>query len=506
MKESVAERPAADESPVGVALHSGRGVALIAATVLASMVSFLDANVVNVAIPAIGRTFGVGTAALQWCLTGYLLTVASLLLVSGSLADRFGRRRVLQAGLIIMFGASILCAAAPTAGVLIGARVIQGMGAALVVPSSLALLNGALIPDDRARGIGIWAGLATLGTTVGPYAGGWLVDHASWRWVFLLNLPLILACLWALRRVPDSIIARVALSLDALGALAAVLGLGGVIYALTAGPAHGWSSAPVLIAAVIGALALSVLVPIERRRRAPLLRLSLFSSRQFDAINLTTVLFYGGLGAASYLLILQCELQLSYSATQAGAVLIPESAVFLSVAPLSGILVARIGPRWLMVAGIVAVAGAFSWISAAQPGSSYATAILPGVLLWGLGIGLAVTPLTAAVLAAVNDHDLGEAAALNDAASRLGGLIAISLVPAVIGATGGRTLAHALTHGFQPAMLGLAGCCAVAALITAIFVSDDRRTAPVPAFGPPQPHGCIPPLPAATAMTSAGRA
>jgi MFS family permease len=207
-----------------------------------------------------------------------------------------------------------------------------------------------------------------------------------------------------------------------------------------------------------------------------MLKLSLFASRQFDAINVMTLLFYGALGAASYLIFLQCELRLGYSAAQAGASLIPESAVFLVLAPVSGALVARFGPRWMMVAGITAVAAGLFWLSAAHPGESYATAILPGVLLWGVGIGVAVTPLTAAVLAAVGDADLGEASGINDAASRIGGVVVIALVPALIGAVGGTSLAHALLHGYQPAMIVMAALCVAAALVTALFVTDGRNT------------------------------
>ena len=432
-----------------VALRSRAGVAVIAATVLASLIGFLDASVVNVAVPAIGRSLHASVASLQWTLTSYLLAVAALLLLSGALADHFGRRRVLAAGLLVMLAASVLCAVAPSAGLLIAARVVQGAGAALVVPSSLALLNGTLRPGDRARGIGIWAGLATLGTTVGPYAGGWLTDHVSWRAVFLLNPPLVLAGLLVLWYVPDAGRARRPLSLDPAGALLAMAGLGGLIYALTAGPASGWLSAPVLITAITGVICLAALVAAERRRRAPMLRLSLFGSRQFDAINVMTVLLYGALYAAGYLVILQCELRLGYSAAQAGAALIPESVVFLAVAPVSGALVARTGPRWLMVAGI---------------------------------------------LAAVGDTDLGEASAVNDAASRVGGLVVVGLVPVLIGAGGGRSLGHALAHGYQPAMLVMSALCAGAALVTGLFVSDSR--APAPPLAPsPRCHGCALPTP-----------
>jgi EmrB/QacA subfamily drug resistance transporter len=421
--------------------------------------------------------------------------VAALLLLSGALADRFGRRRLLAVGLMVMLGGSVLCSVAPSVGALIGARIIQGLGASMVVPSSLALLNGTLRVSDRARGIGVWAGLATLGTTVGPYAGGWLVDHTSWRAVFLLNIPLIAGGLVVLGRVPASGTAPRPLSLDVGGALLAVVGLGALIYALIAGPGAGWLTARIVVAGVVGVACLAALVPVERRLRAPMIRLSLFRSRQFDAINATTVLFYGALSAAGYLLIIQCQLRLGYSATQAGAALIPESVVFLLIAPLSGALVSRLGPRWLMVVGILIVAAGFVWLSQAHPGDDYVSAILPGALLWGLGVGVAVTPLTAAVLAAVNDRDLGEASAINDAASRVGGVIAIAIVPALIGATGGTGLGHALAGGYEAAMIVMAGLCVGGALITALFVSDAAR-ADGPQLAPhPRTHGCALPVP-----------
>jgi EmrB/QacA subfamily drug resistance transporter len=473
-----------------VALRSPTGAALIAATVLASTVGFYDAYVVNVAIPAIGRGLGSGVSALQWVLTSYLVTVAALLLLSGALADRFGRRKVLATGLSIMLVTSILCAIAPSVGVLIAVRLAQGVGGALVVPSSLSLLNGTLRRADRARAIGIWAALATLGTTLGPYVGGWLVDHASWHWVFVINVPLILFGLVALRWVPEAGGGRASSSsLDWTGAALAVLGLGGVVYALIDGPAHGWLSPPVLVAGAAGLAAAAALVPVERHRRAPMIRLSLFASRQFDAINVTTILFYGALAAAGYLLVLECQLQLGYSASQSGAVLLPDAAVFLLVSPLAGALVPRLGPRWLMVAGIAAVAAALVWLSQAGADSSYVAAILPAALLWGLGTGLAVAPLTAAVLAAVADDDLGEASAVNDAASRLGGVIVIALIPALIGA-GGHGLANALVHGYEPAMLVLAALCGVAAVATAVWVVNDTVETSPRIGARPLVHAC----------------
>jgi EmrB/QacA subfamily drug resistance transporter len=483
------------------ALRSRTGIALIAATVLASGVASYDANVVKVAVPAIGRSLGAGVTALQWTLTSYLITVAALLLLSGALADRFGRRRLLFVGLLMMAVFSVACAVAPSVGTLIAARAAQGVGAALVVPNSLALVQGTLRDSDRARGIGIWAALETLGTTVGPYVGGWLVDHSSWRAVFLLNIPLILASLAALWYVPENALAGRKGSLDISGGLLVVVGLGGVIYALTAGPGSGWLSAPVLVTAVVGVVCLAALVPAERRRRAPMLRLSLFASRQFDAINVMTLVFYGALSAASYLVILQCELRLGYSAAQAGAALIPESVVFLVLSPLSGFLVPRVGPRWLMTGGVLAVAIGYFWLSAAHPGQSYAAAILPGVLLWGVGIGVSVTPLTAAVLAAVRDPDVGEATGINDASSRIGGVIVIALVPVLIGATGGRSYAHALADGYQPAMIVMGGLCVAAALITIVFVSNEHAAARHRIVPRSPEAGCAPAVPAPAAAS-----
>jgi EmrB/QacA subfamily drug resistance transporter len=475
-----------------VALRSRAGAALVAATVLASLVTFFDASVVNVAVPAISRDLGAPLAGVQWVVTGYLLTAAALLLLSGALIDHFGRRRILVLGLLVLLAASVLCTVAPTTGWLIAARLVQGAGAAFVVPSSLAMLNGTLQVADRARGIGVWAGLATLGMALGPYAGGWLIDHASWRYVFLVNVPLVLVTLWAVRRVPDVSAAGRPLSVDLAGATLTVVGLGGVVYALTAGPAGGWSSPSVLAAAVAGAVCLAALVPAEKRRRSPMLRLSLFRSRQFVAINVTTLLLYGALAAAAYLIVLQVQITLDYSAAAAGAALIPESAVLLVVSPFVGGLVTRVGPRRLMVAGILGIAGGLLWFSAVGPGDDYVRAILPAALLTGLGLGLTVAPLTASVLAAVGDEDLGEASAVNDAASRVGGLLLVALVPVLIGA-GAQDLGPSLAEGYRPALLVMSGLAGAAALVTGLFVVDHPAATPrvVP---PPGVHACALPV------------
>lgn len=477
-----------DEGRPLTALRSARGTAVLMATVLASAVAALGASVIRVAVPAIGRDLTTDVATLQWTVTSYLLTTAGLLLLAGALADRFGRKRILVVGLLVTLVASFLCTIAPTAEALIAARLLQGVGAALVTPTSLALLNGTLRMSDRARAIGFWVGIETLLTSLGPYVGGWLVDQVSWRAIFLLNVPFIAICLVTLVWVPERGDRRGTLSVDYTGALLAIVGLGGIIYALTAGPTSGWSSAPVVLTAVIGICSLAGLVPLERRVSDPMLRLSLFASRQFSAINLTTILLYGALGAAGYLVVLQLQLQLGYSAAQAGAALIPTTVMLLVMAPISGVLVSRIGPRWPMVAGILLLALAFVWISGAQPGASYAGSILLPALLWGVGIGIAVTPLTAAVLAAVDDADLGEASAINDAAARVGSVVVLALVPVLIGAGAASSLAHALTLGYQPAMIAMAALATLSAVIAALFVSD-QRASPVgsPASEPATP-------------------
>jgi hypothetical protein len=278
-----------------------------------------------------------------------------------------------------------------------------------------------------------------------------------------------------------------------------MLGLGGVIYALTEAPDSGWTSGPVLATGLIGLVSLAVLVPVEQGRRQPMLEIVLFRSRVFDAINVATLIFYGALAAAGYLVVLQCELRLGYSATAAGAALIPESAVFLIVSPLVGGLVARIGTRWPMAAGIMLVAGGFAWLSVARPGHSYLATILPGAVLWGLGIGLAVAPLTAGVLAAVADRDLGEASGINDAASRIGGVVVIALVPVLLGAGRSTSLAQPLAANYQTAMLVMAGLSVAAAVITAVFVPSGRAVDAQPATDP-RVHGCAAPAPAAAAV------
>ncbi|MCS5719350.1 DHA2 family efflux MFS transporter permease subunit [Herbiconiux sp. CPCC 205763] len=472
-----------------VPLRSSRGVFVLAATVLASTIGFLDASVVNVAIPAIGKDLNAAVGDLQWTVTSYLVAVTALLLVAGALSDRYGRRRILVIGLSITLVASVFCALAPDSSLLVVGRIAQGIGGALTVPSSLALLNGTLQPRDRPRGIGLWAALSTVGYTVGPYAGGWLVDNASWRWLFILNVPLVILALLALIRVREQKDPAAAGGIDYLGAVLIAIGLGAVVFALTDGSASGWGRPSIIISAVVGIGCLVALVPVELRVANPVLNLRLFRSKQFSAINASTLLFYAAISGVGYLVLLRLQLQLDYTPTLAGAALIPSSVVFLVVAPISGNLVAKFGPRWLMAVGILVAGLGFFWLSFLGPTSSYWLGVLPGNLLQGLGFGLAVTPLTSAVLAAVRSADLGEASAINNAVSRLGGAVAIAVIPALAG-PGVHTLAETIDLAYQPGMVITAVLCLAAAVIAAVFVSNAPAAAPLTAA--PMPHACLP--------------
>ncbi len=482
----------APESAGLVELRSAEGRALVAATALSSTVAFLGAYVVYVAVPAIGEDLGSSPAGMQWIVTSYLLALAALILIAGALVDHVGRRPVLQIGLLVTVGSSVLCSVAPTTEALVAARLLQGAGAALIVPSSLAMLSGTLRIADRARGIGVWAGLATLGTTVGPYVGGWLIDQASWRYVFVVNVPLGLAALMAVNVVPRVGGGRRLTAPDLSGGLLSVTGLSTAVYALATGPTAGWSDAGVLVAAAAGVLCLAALVPVERSQRDPLLPVVLLRSRQLVGINVATLLLYGAVAAASYLVALQCQVRLGYSATAAGAAFVPQSVAFLLLSPVAGALVVRTGARALMVWGAVVTAVAFVWLSAAGPGDDYLTAVLPGAVLWGVGLGLAVAPLTASVLAAVEDRDLGAASALNDAASRVGAVLVVALVPALLG--GGHDLDEALSRGYQTAM-GLMGALALAAALVIRVVMTNRVTEVPHMVPPPTVHGCALPHP-----------
>jgi EmrB/QacA subfamily drug resistance transporter len=426
---------------------------VILASVLGSGIAFLDSTVVNVALPSIARDLGAGLSGLQWTLTAYLLTLGSFLVLGGSLGDLFGRRRVFVTGLVGFTVASALCGAAPSTGTLIAARAVQGVAAALLVPTSLAIISASFHPDDRGRAIGAWAGLGGIATAVGPFVGGWLIDAASWRLVFLINVPLAaIAVAVTLRHVPETRDEEADRRLDFAGAAALSLGLAGLVYAVIEGSGRG-SEPAVMTAAVVGMVAIVVFVLVEVRSAHPMVPLSVFRSRQFSGANAVTFVVYAALGATTFLLVLHLQQDLHYSALEAGASLLPVTLLMFAFSARSGALAQRIGPRWPMTVGALVVAAGLALLAGVEPGDAYATGVLPGVLVLGVGLTLTVAPLTATVLAAIEDRHAGVGAAINNAIARIAGLLAIAVLPAAAGLGSGAIGRVGLTQGFRQAML-----------------------------------------------------
>ncbi len=449
---------------------------LLAAAVLGSGIALLDATVVNVALPAIGRELGAGLAGQQWIVDGYLLTQSALLLSAGAAGDRYGHRRVFVAGLVVFTAASLACGLAPTIGWLIGARLVQGVGAAALVPGSLALIDAGIVEADRGRAVGIWAGMSGVTTALGPFIGGWLVDDASWRWVFLLNVPLAVAVAWiAARHLTESRDPTAPGRPDVLGAAAVTVGLAGAIYALIEAPSRGWTLATVA-AAVVGALALIAFPAIEHRVRSPVLPLKLFRSRQFAGANLTTLAVYTAVGGALFLLVLQLQQSLGYSALAAGLATLPMTVIMLFGSPWAGELAQRTGPRLPMTAGPLVAAVGVALMARIVPGATYLVAVLPAVVAFGAGLAITVAPLTAAVLSAVPDAYAGTASGVNNAISRVAGLIAVAVLPAAAGIDAGP--GQPLGPGYSLAMLITAAVCLVGGITALVTIRTGADVAP----------------------------
>jgi EmrB/QacA subfamily drug resistance transporter len=420
----------------GIAYDSSQGRWVIAAAVLGSGVAFLDGTVVNAALPAIAEDLDAGLVSLQWVLTAYLLTLGSLLVLGGSLGDLYGRRRVFVAGLVGFSIASLGCAAATSPAILIAARSLQGVAAAALVPGSLAMIAASFRVEDRGRAIGAWSGLAGISTAIGPFLGGWLIDSVSWRLVFLINLPLTAAAAAiAVRHVPETRAEEDGAHLDARGAIALSAALGGIVYALIEGPS-GKGGALVVVAAIVGVVALVLFVVLETHVEHPMVPLGLFRSRQFSGANAVTFAVYAALSITMFLLVVHLQSDLGYSALESGASLLPLTAMMVVFSARAGGLAQRIGPRLPMTVGPLVVGVGVALLGQVEPGSSYVSGVLPGVLVLSAGLTLTVAPLTAAVLAAVDDQHSGVGSAINNAVSRVGGLLAIAVIPAVVGLDG----------------------------------------------------------------------
>ncbi|HEY2667625.1 MAG TPA: MFS transporter [Actinomycetota bacterium] len=480
-------------------VRMGTGTArwVVGATVLGSGIAFLDGTVVNVALPAIARNLHAGVAGLQWTVDSYLITLTALMLLGGSLGDIYGRRRLFVAGLAGFGAASALCALAPSIGVLIAARAVQGMAGALLVPSSLSIISATFHPDDRARAVGAWSGLAGVSTAVGPFLGGWLVDTGSWRLVFLINVPLAaLAIAIALRHVPETREETMERHVDLPGAVTATVGLAAACYAVIEG-ARSFGPAQAA-AAVVGVVSLAAFVSIERRTRQPMMPLNLFRSHQFTGANLTTLAVYTGLGGTFFLVVLELQLALGYSALAAGLSLIPVTILMLALSARFGALAQKTGPRLPMTIGPLVVAAGLVMLSRVQPGVRYVTGILPAALVFGLGLAMTVAPLTAAVLAAVDDAHVGVGSAVNNAVARLAGLLSVAVLPAIVSLQ--TSPASVLTRGFREAMLIAAGFSALGGLIAFATI---RRSVPVQAAIQPSIVQCCHPPELAKASPAA---
>ena len=467
----VAETPGAG----GLAFKSKAGRWVLAVTVLGSGMAFLDGTVVNVALPDMGRDLNASTATLQWVLNGYMLTLASLILLGGSLGDRYGRRRVFVIGVILFTFASLLCAIAPNGGFLIAARMLQGVGGALLTPGSLAMIEASFRPADRAPAIGAWSGLGGVATAFGPLLGGWLVEAVSWRAVFLINLPLgVFVVLAAARHVPESSDpdARKRGRLDLTGAALAAAALAGTTFALIEGPTG--SPGIVAAAAIGGVIALVAFVVVERRSKNPMLPLGIFASRQFTAANLVTFVVYAALGGFFFLLVAFLQISMGYSPIAAGSATLPVTALMLLFSARAGALAQRIGARIPLTVGPLVIAAGLVWLSQIQPGDTYVADVLPPIIVFGLGLTLVVAPVTATVLAAADMRHAGIASGINNAVARVGSLLAVAVLPLIAGLTGDAFYNPAkMTDGFMIAALASAALAALGGILAWFTISSD---------------------------------
>ena len=464
----------------GLRIKSSRGRWVVAATVLGSGMAALDATVVGIALPAIGREFNVALDSLQWVVDAYTLTLAGLLLLGGTLGDSYGRRKLFVIGTIWFAVASLLCGVAPDAGVLIAARALQGVGGALLTPGSLAILQASFAKDDRSAAIGAWSGLGGVATAIGPFLGGYLIQAVSWRLVFFINLPLAVAVIAiSIRHVPETKAPGPVPKLDIRGAITISGALAGITYGLIAASSYGWGSVPVLVPLGVGLVLLGLFIWVEDSEPQPMLPLGVFRSREFTAANAVTFIVYGALGGLLFLVPVVLQVAHGYSPVEAGAALLPITFIMLALSSYSGALSARIGPRLQMTVGPLVIAASFLLFTRLGSSGDYLTAVLPAVLVFGLGVAINVAPLTATAMSSAPAEHAGVASAVNNDVARAASLIAVAVLPALAGITGNSYLhPAALAHGFKTAAVMAAVFCAAGGVLAGLTIRNPTRTKP----------------------------
>jgi EmrB/QacA subfamily drug resistance transporter len=416
-------------------LDTAAGKWVVAAAVLGSGMASLDMTVVNIALPALGRDLHAGFDGLQWTVNGYTLTLASLILLGGSLGDRFGRCRIFVIGAVWFAVASALCALAPTIEVLVAARALEGIGAALLTPGSLAMIQASFAERDRGKAIGVWSGFGGIATAIGPFVGGYLVAGPGWRWVFLINLPVAaLVAFLAQRHVPESRDPNAARQLDFVGAVLGAVGLGGVTFGLISA-GGGWTLTAIA-ALALGVAALVGFVVNEQRSAHPMVPPDMFRNRQFTVANLVTLFVYAALGGLFFFLVVDLQVVAGFSPVLSGAALLPVTLIMLLLSPQAGALTSRIGPRLPMSAGPIVGACGVLLLLRIGPGASYVADVLPAVSLFGFGLAMIVAPLTTTVLAAARAERAGVASGVNNAVARAAGLLSVAVLPLLAGISG----------------------------------------------------------------------
>ncbi len=454
-----------------VPIDSRLGRLVITTTVLGSSVAMLTATVVNVALPTLAADLEASSAAQQWTINAYLLAISALILIGGTLGDRYGRLRIYRLGVVWFALSSLLCALAPNVETLIAARFLQGVGGALLTPGSLAIIEATLRKDDRGKGVGRWSGLIGMAGAIGPLVGGLLIE-LSWRWVFLINLPIAVAVLALSTRLPESSDPKAhETPLDLIGSVLTVITLGGASYALIQGPNQGWG--PVTVAAAFAAaVALVCLVLLEPNRPGAVLPIDLFANRTFAMANLITFLVYGGMGVVFFMMPIQLQVVSGFSPLAAGLAFLPVTVMMMALSSKAGDYAQRNGPRLPLTIGPLLIAVAMLLFSRIDADASYWLDVFPAVLVHGLGLLACVAPVTSTALGSVPEHRAGAASGANNAISRTGQILAIAAIPPLVGLTGSALSDPvALDGGYRSGMRIAAVLVAVGGLIAAVVLA-----------------------------------